>query len=238
MNPLKAIPIFLFILIALLSKPTHATTFDIQNNCSYTIWAAAMPGGGKQLNPSDTWSILVNSTQRANGRIWARTRCNVTGPDGLKCETGDCGGLLECTANGSPPNTLVEYALNQFNYMDFFDISLLNGFNVPVSFAAKSNKGCNVKISCSSDLNVQCPKELRVPGGCNDPCTAFKTDEYCCYSGSCNPTTYSRYFNLGCPQAVSFLGQDGPQSTDLCPTGTDYAVTFCPWKRGFIRYDV
>ncbi|CBI34734.3 unnamed protein product, partial [Vitis vinifera] len=40
---------------------------------------------------------------------------------------------------GAPPNTLAEFALNQFNNLDFFDISLVDGFNVPMAFNPTSN---------------------------------------------------------------------------------------------------
>nr|P86363.1 RecName: Full=Osmotin; Short=CpOsm [Calotropis procera] len=34
-------------------------TFTIRNNCPYTIWAAAVPGGGRRLNSGGTWTINV-----------------------------------------------------------------------------------------------------------------------------------------------------------------------------------
>ncbi|KAK9981926.1 hypothetical protein SO802_035196 [Lithocarpus litseifolius] len=46
----------------------------------------------------------------------------------------------------------------------------------------------------TGDLNGLCSKELKVPGGCNNPCTVFKTDKYCCTSRtpkSYTPTNYS-----------------------------------------------
>ncbi|CAK9310987.1 unnamed protein product [Citrullus colocynthis] len=69
---------------------------------------------------------------------------------------------------GAPPNTLAEYALNQYNNLDFLDISLVDGFNVPLDFSPTSN-GCSRGIRSSADINGQCPNELRPPGGCNNP---------------------------------------------------------------------
>lgn len=93
------------------------------------------------------------------GRIWARTGCNFDGAGKGKCQTGDREGLLECDAYGQPPNTLAEYALNQFSNLDIFDISLVDGFNVPMEFSLTSS-GCTRSICCTANVNGQCPNEL------------------------------------------------------------------------------
>lgn len=50
------------------------------------------------------------------------------------CETGDCGNRLQCNgAGGVPPVTLVEITLNGHGGQDFYDISLVDGFNVIAS---------------------------------------------------------------------------------------------------------
>jgi hypothetical protein len=204
----------------------HAANFDIVNQCSYTVWAAASPGGGRQLDPGQTWSITV-APGTTMARIWGRTKCTFDANGRGKCETGDCNGLLECQGWGSPPNTLAEFALNQFNNMDFPDISLVDGFNIPMDFSP-TNNNCH-DIRCTADINGQCPNELRAPGGCNNPCTVYKTNEYCCTDGpgSCGPTTYSKFFKDRCPDAYSYP-QDDKTSTFPCPTGTNYRVVFCP----------
>lgn len=216
----------LFILVStIFISYTDAATFTIQNQCPYTVWAAAVPGGGQRLDRSQTWTINVApGTERA--RIWARTKCTFNAAGQGHCETGDCGGLLRCKAYGQPPNTLAEYALNtKTNNLDFFDISLVDGFNVPMAFTPISNK-CR-GIRCTADINGQCPRELKAPGGCNNPCTVFKTDQYCCNSGKCGPTNYSRFFKQRCPDAYSYP-KDDQTSTFTCPGGTNYRVVFCP----------
>ncbi|CAL9211863.1 protein P21-like [Musa acuminata AAA Group] len=213
-----------FLFLPLLFVVSHAATFDIVNQCSFTVWAAAVPGGGRQLDPSQTWTINVNPGT-TGGRVWARTDCSFDGSGSGSCQTGDCGGLLECQAYGTPPNTLAEFALNQFQNMDFIDISLVDGFNVPMDFSPTSGDCRGVR--CSADINGQCPAELRAPGGCNNPCTVFKTDEYCCTSGSCGPTNYSMFFKNNCPDAYSYP-KDDATSTFTCPGGTNYRVVFCP----------
>uniref|UniRef100_A0A803PSH9 Thaumatin-like protein n=1 Tax=Cannabis sativa TaxID=3483 RepID=A0A803PSH9_CANSA len=212
------------------STSTHAARFDITNRCSYTVWAAAVPGGGRQLNPGQqgrthiSWALDVNAGTKG-ARIWARTGCNFDGAGNGRCQTGDCGGKLNCQSYGQPPNTLAEYALNQFNNLDFFDISLVDGFNVPMDFSPTSRQ-CSRGIRCTADINGQCPGQLRAPGGCNNPCTVFKTDQYCCNSGNSGATDLSRFFKTRCPDAYSYP-KDDQTSTFTCPGGTNYKVVFC-----------
>jgi hypothetical protein len=215
----------LFSLMTLSFTYTQAATFDIKNNCRDTVWAAAVPGGGRQLNSGETWTINVAAGTKA-ARIWARTGCSFDGSGHGHCQTGDCGGLLNCQAYGTPPNTLAEYALNQYMNLDFFDISLVDGFNIPMDFSPTSN-GCTRGIQCTADVNGQCPSQLKTQGGCNNPCTVFKTDNYCCNSGNCGPTDYSKYFKGKCPDAYSYP-KDDATSTFTCNGGTNYKVVFCP----------
>ncbi|XP_028764636.1 protein P21-like [Neltuma alba] len=204
---------------------THGARFYVTNRCPYTVWAAAVPGGGQQLNPGQMWSLDVAAGTTA-ARIWGRTNCKFDGSGRGRCQTGDCGGLLRCQAYGTPPNTLAEFALNQYMNLDFFDISLIDGFNVPMEFSPTSNR-CR-GIRCAADINRQCLNELRAPGGCNNACTVFKTDQYCCNSGNCGPTNYSRFFKDKCPDAYSYP-KDDATSTFTCPGGTtNYKVVFCP----------
>ncbi|XP_062074245.1 protein P21-like [Humulus lupulus] len=218
--------IFSFLLVlTYFSASTHAARFDITNRCPFTVWAAAVPGGGKQLSSGQSWALDVNAGT-TGARIWARTNCNFDGAGRGRCETGDCGGVLQCQAYGQAPNTLAEYALNQFNNLDFFDISLVDGFNVPMDFSPTSPQ-CSRGIKCVANINNECPAQLRAPGGCKDPCNVFKTDMYCCNSGSCGPTEFSKFFKQRCPDAYSYP-KDDPTSTFTCPGGTNYRVVFCP----------
>lgn len=123
---------FIFSILLLISTAT-AATFEIINQCGYTVWAAASPGGGRRLNSGQSWTLNVPAGT-SMARIWGRTNCNFDSSGRGRCETGDCTGGLQCTGWGQPPNTLAEYALNQFNNLDFYDISLVDGFNIPMEF--------------------------------------------------------------------------------------------------------
>ncbi|KAL5552106.1 hypothetical protein UlMin_002282 [Ulmus minor] len=206
----------------------QAIRLDIQNNCLETVWAAAVPGGGKRLNNGETWTLDVKPGP-INASIWARTNCNFDGAGRGNCESGDCGGLLECRAKGQPPYTLAELALNQYENFDRFGISLLNGFNVPIEFSPTS-ENCSKTSKCVGDVNGPCPQELRDPGGCNNPCTVFRNDQFCCSSGTllCEATNYSKFFKAICPDALTYPMDDDWSSFKYCLSGTNYKVVFCP----------
>lgn len=213
--------VYIFFIIA------DAVTFEIENQCPYTVWAAAIPGGGQQLNPTQSWSFNVSS---GLGRVWGRTGCIFDASGRGRCLTGDCGGLLQCKGSGTPPNTLIEYTFDLISNQDIFDISLVDGFNLPLDFIPVSSATltCRGSLRCVGDIKRQCPNELRVPGGCNNACGVFRSGTYCCTgeSSNCGPTIYSRFFKQRCPAAFSYPLDD--HSSFSCPAGANYKVVFCP----------
>ncbi|PSE25104.1 hypothetical protein C7G59_19080, partial [Acinetobacter baumannii] len=202
---------FLFFLQGL---RVEAATFEITNQCADTVWAAASPGGGSQLAKGQSWSIQVPAGT-TSGRIWGRTGCSFDGNGRGTCQTGDCNGMLNCQGYGQVPATLAEYSLNQFQNQDFYDISLVDGFNLPLSISS-----CKT-IGCLTDINSACPDDLKVPGGCKSGCARYNKPEYCCTDGynssdKCKPTNYSMFFKDKCPQAYSYAFDDAT-STFTCP---------------------
>ncbi|KAL6641584.1 hypothetical protein ACP70R_019765 [Stipagrostis hirtigluma subsp. patula] len=231
-----SLSLHLLLLFLLLSVATiGATTFNIINRCSFTVWPATMPvGGGMRLDAGESWTLdMPDGT--TNGRVWPRTGCTFDSTGNGSCQTGDCGGVLSCTGSGQPPNTMAEFSLAQFGGLDFFDISIIDGFNVPMDFLpvptnGQGRKGCTRGPRCPANIALQCPAELKAPGGCNNACTVFKQDEYCCTGAnnrSCEATDYSAFFKQMCPDVYSYP-QDDASSTFTCPSGTNYQVVFCP----------
>ncbi|GER40504.1 pathogenesis-related thaumatin-like protein, partial [Striga asiatica] len=156
----------LFLLI-LLFQTTQSIIFNITNNCPYTIWPAAVPGGGRRLDPGHNWTISFLDGPRA-AKIWARTNCTFDSSGRGRCLTGDCDGQLACGSYGAAPRTTAEYGLNSFGHIDYYDISVMNGFNVPVEFSPTTN-GCTRPVRCPVDLTRDCLAQLRTPGGLR-PC--------------------------------------------------------------------
>nr|AAA32909.1 osmotin-like protein [Atriplex nummularia]prf//1908430B osmotin-like protein:ISOTYPE=pA9 [Atriplex nummularia] len=210
----------LLMIASLITTPTHATTFTVKNNCGYTVWGARHRWA-KEL-PANAHGLSMSLPARAG--VWGRTGCTSNGGNNLQCTTGGCGTLFDCGMNsGAPPLTIAEYTLT--NTLDTIDISLVDGFNVPMSFG-----GCPNSPSCASNILDSCPSDLKVNGGCLSACNKYSTDEYCCrgqYEKNCPPNKYSMIFKGLCPQAYSYA-KDDQSSTFTCPSGTNYVVTFCP----------
>lgn len=151
--------------------------------------------------------------------------------------TGDCGGVLKCAGGGIPPVTLVEFTIaSQSTEKDFYDVSLVDGYNVGMAVKAVGGSGDCQFAGCVSDVTGNCPAELRVVDSgtvvaCKSACAAFNTAEYCCTGAhatpqTCPPTKYSAMFKNACPTAYSYAYDDAT-STCTC-SGSDYLITFCP----------
>ncbi|KAK6115838.1 hypothetical protein DH2020_008107 [Rehmannia glutinosa] len=176
-----------------LSTMASATLFTLQNSCTYTVWpatisgngAAALGDGGFQLAPGDT--VQLPAPQGWSGRFWARTGCNFDDAGNGQCATGDCGGVLKCSGGGAPPVSLIEFTIGSGDAAkDFYDVSLVDGYNVGLSVQPSGGSGDCQSAGCVSDVNADCPKELQVvdDGGavvaCKSACAAFDTPEFCC----------------------------------------------------------
>nr|BAJ93363.1 predicted protein [Hordeum vulgare subsp. vulgare]BAK02589.1 predicted protein [Hordeum vulgare subsp. vulgare] len=229
-------PLLLLLRLLLLPFVTAQTILNITNRCPYTVWPAALPvGGGMRLDPGKTW-ILKVPYDTTGGRVWARTGCSFDGRGNGTCQTGDCQGMLACQTDGQPPYTSADFSLDQYVNYSFFDISLYQGFNVPMEFLpmpdkAQGGPGCTKGPHCGASITSQCPSELKAPGGCNSACTVFQKqnyDMYCCEEPPCESNKYSAFFVRMCPEAISY-SSDAPTKTSFsCRFNTNYQVTFCP----------
>ncbi|WOL06490.1 pathogenesis-related protein 5-like [Canna indica] len=234
---------FVPVLALLIRLSAGSSTFTISNNCPHTIWPGTLAGSGTPELPTTGFKLDSGQTARIlappgwSGRIWARTECRFDGNGAGTCQTGDCGGRMECGGAGAlPPVTLFEITLGKGLDDDFYDVSLVDGYNLPVIAAPRVLQGeCNM-TGCLTDLNRGCPKELQVQGAgevvaCKSACEAFGLDKYCC-SGefatatSCKPSFYSNIFKAACPRAYSYAFDDAT-STFTCKA-YDYTIIFCP----------
>ncbi|XP_037435606.1 thaumatin-like protein 1 [Triticum dicoccoides] len=213
-------------------------TFTFTNRCGGTVWPGVLANSGRAplettgfaLGPGEARSLAAPAGW--SGRFWARTGCAFDGTSGGKCATGDCGsGEAECHGSGAtPPATLVEFTLGGGGKEDYYDVSLVDGYNVPV-VVEPSAAGCPA-TGCLVDLNERCPPELRAAEGCRSACEAFDRPEYCCsgaFGGpdTCRPSAYSQAFKAACPRAYSYAYDDAT-STFTCAGSAAYSVTFCP----------
>ncbi|GER26613.1 pathogenesis-related thaumatin superfamily protein [Striga asiatica] len=224
----------------------NSSKFTFVNNCPYTVWPGLLSNAGIASLPTTGFSLNSGESRGIDapagwgGRMWGRTNCTMS-PDGkFTCGTGDCGsGTVDCGGAGAaPPATLAEFTLDGADGADgkdFFDVSLVDGYNLPMLVVPQGGSGANcTSTGCAADLTGgACPADLRVEGGvaCMSACDRFGREEYCC-SGAydspaiCKPSEYSKAFKRACPSAYSYAFDDA-SSTFTC-TGADYTITFCP----------
>ncbi|PKA60787.1 Pathogenesis-related protein 5 [Apostasia shenzhenica] len=223
-------------------------TFTLVNNCGGTIWPGILSNTGSPALET-TGFVLPAGASRSllaptgwSGRFWARTGCSFDDSSSGRCSTGDCGSSVECNgASANPPVTLAEFTLAGVaggGGKDFYDVSLVDGFNLPVVVESSAGGGGGGDGSCAptgcvADLNLQCPPELRVGEGeaCRSACEAFGRPEFCCSGdyaspAACRPSAYSEMFKSACPRSYSYAYDDA-SSTFTC-SGADYSITFCP----------
>ncbi|KAK8518695.1 hypothetical protein V6N13_018031 [Hibiscus sabdariffa] len=229
-------------LIVLLVTPkgVYGASFTFVNRCDYTVWPGILANAGSPGLDSTGFELPKDSSRSFqaptgwSGRFWGRTGCKFDGSGSGTCLTGDCGsGQVECNGLGAaPPATLAEFTLGTGG-QDFYDVSLVDGYNMPMIVEGNGGSGLCASTGCTTDLNRQCPPELRVGDGdaCKSACGAFGSPEYCCsgaYStpATCKPSVYSEMFKAACPRSYSYAYDDAT-STFTC-TGADYTVTFCP----------
>lgn len=219
---------------ALLSE---CTNFTIVNHCKETVWPGVTPSENisskdySALKPGE--ATVFSAPPGWHGRIWGRTGCSFDNSGNGTCQTGSCGSALKCSGPGEQPATIAEFTLGDPN---FYDVSLVGGFNLPIVVGPLNGKGNCSTAGCDSDLRNNCPSELAIKDNgktiaCQSACDVFKTDEYCCRgtygnAPSCKPTNYSTTFKKSCPAAYSYAFDD-MTSLITCSSVSDYIVTFC-----------
>lgn len=226
--------------LLLISKGGSGATFTFVNKCDFTVWPGILSGAGSPKLESTGFTLTKGSSRTFqaptgwSGRFWGRTDCNFDDSGSGSCATGDCSsGTLECNgATSTPPTTLAEITLGSGS-QDFYDVSLVDGYNLPIILEGSGGSGTCGSTGCITDLNRRCPAELRTDGGggCKSACEAFGTPEYCCVGAystalTCKPSQYSQIFKSACPKSYSYAYDDAT-STFTC-TGADYTITFCP----------
>ncbi|KAF2663704.1 Osmotin, thaumatin-like protein [Microthyrium microscopicum] len=121
--------------------------FMFVNNCSETLWPAlgtqhgARPvTQGFELKSGQNETVWVQPGWA--GRMWARTNCSFPAslPGHRACETGDCRGDLDCVVSGLTPATLAEILTGDQGGTSFYDISLVDGYNLDMAISLIDNE--------------------------------------------------------------------------------------------------
>lgn len=225
-------------------------TVTFVNRLGQTLWIGsgqqtaqpALTRSGWVLPAGGMFSISV--PDHWNGRFWGRTGCSFNAAGNGHCQTGDCSGKFQCPGYGAIPATLAEFNFNAWSGLDFYDVSMVDGSNVPMwinqvggtSTDKISANGCSA-AGCTKA--VPCPAPLRISAGgavvgCESPCGVFGTDQYCCRGRwsarqDCDPTKwpvdYAAVFKRAQPFAYSYCDDDAT-STFTSTGEAGYRITF------------
>lgn len=200
---------------------SYSATLNLTNKCNYTVWPGILSGAGTlplsttgfALQPGESHVVVVPPAW--SGSLWGRTLCSNDSAGRFSCVTGDCGSsTVECDGGkAAAPVTIAEFTLDGAGSRDFFDVSFVEGFNLPMIVEPQGGTGdgnCTV-TGCRVDLNTQCPMDLTVTYGGRNV--------------ACKPSSDSQFFKSACQRAYSYVYDD---SSIFSCASTDYTITFCP----------
>lgn len=138
------------------------TPILISNWCAETIYPAILTQGGTgpqntgyTAQPNSNQTVYVSSDWQ--GRVWGRTNCTFgNGKAGSSCSTGDCGGIQACKGPGAPPATLAEFTMAGSDDQCFYDISLVDGYNLPMAIVMLAGSNQKLQALDPSTTNPSC----------------------------------------------------------------------------------
>ena len=221
------------------------------NQMSQTIWVAAAPSASTPLAATG-WvlpagqSVTITTPNNLNTRFWGRTGCVFDSAGVGHCQTGDCGGLFQCKGWGTIPATLAEVNFDAWDGLDFYDVSMVDGSNLPMWInILRSSGGTKDKISQNGCVPAGCTKPVNCPSaldvtaggtvvGCISACARLGGDQYCCRGQwssrtACDPAQwpvdYAAVFKSAEPYAYSYADDDAT-SVFTCSGVCDYRITF------------
>lgn len=101
----------------------ESISFKITNRCRSTIWPGFLSGANSTTLPTTGFSL-------SRGKSKTVEIPTVPGHEPFVHKIG--AGKVECSGAGAkPPATLAEFTLNGTGGLDFYDVSLVDGYNLP-----------------------------------------------------------------------------------------------------------
>jgi len=245
-----------FVLLQYVIVASAARTFVVKNSCAFTVCPGVftdLSAGSATPNVPTGWEAAAGSSRSFSvpdnwtaGRIWGRRDCDFSSSSGAdSCLTGGCDGGLECdpkTGTPTGPVTIAEWSLSASSGQDFYDVSLVDGFNLPMQI--DNTGGCGT-ASCPNDLTKSCPSDLQGPTdangtviGCKSSCEVDSdpsNSPNCCTGDHKTPATCPAsgvqdyaFFKSNCPDSIVFVYDESTGSQLPCVNSPDYTLTFCP----------
>jgi len=207
------------------SSSTGSVTITVKNSCSNSIQVNQLTNGGGSGGQSSTvsagGSTKISVDKNWGGRIWAREGCS----GGSDCQSGS-------------PASLAEFLMSGSGGKDYYDVSFVDGYNLPISISPNGGQS-DGKYECGSpgcSSLPDCPEELQDKQdgkvvACKSACSAFGTGEYCCTGdsearGTCKASKFSTPIKDACPDVYTYAYDDST-SMYACSPSDGYTVTFC-----------
>lgn len=141
--------------VALLSwqQSALARTWTITNNCSQPVWFGFIGGKPFPAPANNNYKLDPGSSNTVNipGAQWSGVIAGRTNCAGGVCETGDCGGGEgACTHGFNQPATQAEFTTVPTGGNDFYDVEVINGFNLPISITPSVAASANNPYFCGT----------------------------------------------------------------------------------------
>lgn len=219
-------------LIASVTKANRQIT--VKSNCGSVVTVGVLTNGVSREGPEQSFDLTPgasNSFSKSDtwgGRVWARNGCSGSAGKDLT----HCG-----TPGASNPATLAEFFFKGYGGKDFYDISLVDGYNLAMTIAPDGGTPPN-GYSCgtpSCSLS-SCPSEFAVKDAtgnvmsCKSACSKTGSAQDCCtgqYNSpdACKPSGSALSVKEACPDAYSFAFDDQKSTFECAAKG--FVVTFC-----------
>jgi len=204
----------------------------ILNSCSYDIWTFGLPNGTLEIAPGALQ--VIGWSNKFSGRVWPRSECTGSGNN------------LRCAQTGN--DTLAEFTLNAGMKSDWYDISLVDGFTIPLeiiqldtpwtpdgTYVPGGKLGADGQCGspvCAVDLTLNCPASQQKKDSMGKVVECVNGQSS---NGGHGATPVTSYMKMGCPTSYTYP-YDDPQSLFTCPSieqnngvgAKDYEIVYCP----------
>ncbi|GAA5799492.1 thaumatin [Helicostylum pulchrum] len=209
-------------------------TITVLNNCGAVITVGVLTNGDGSGTPEMSFDLTTGASNSFSkpdswgGRVWGRYLCS--GSAGS--DTHRCG-----VPGATNPASLAEFFFHGVGGKDFYDISLVDGYNIPMSITPGGGTPPS-GYSCGSPKChiASCPPEFAVKDStgnvisCQSDCSKTGSPEHCCVGEYNSPDICKASKNAAaikevCPDAYSFA-YDDQESTYEC-AAESFTVNFC-----------
>lgn len=192
-------------------------SITVKNNCPEKISVGVLTNGNS--NPDERFDLnsqgsrTINKPESWGGRLFGQPSCV-----GADAKGPHCG-----NAGAANPATLAEFFFKGHNNKDYYDISLVDGYNIPASIEPQGGQGGggDGKNCGKSDCKQlpDCPPNLAIKDGsgkvigCQSSCSKTGDPQHCCvgqYDGpdKCKADKQAQNVKKACPDSYSFAYDD------------------------------